>query len=697
MWGRDRRGTPAPGWRTDPVMRSARWLPLFVVLGAASGCGVDESIAPTAADASLKLSVAGDPRYLTGKVSVLFEAPEGSVSHVELDLRGKSVGVAETAPFTFEVDSTAFDDGTAELTARAVLVGSGRSAGTSLDVELSNTTPKLTVISPVDGATVIGSPTRGFTFKPVVSAADGNTIAAVWAETSNGNVDLGKGDGSVPVLLDGVGTDFPHAAVKMKIHARDAAGAETAVTIKLVPSNVKSRFEQGTGGAVAPVRSLDVLSDGRPLIGFAGSYYLLPEPSLTAKPSLVLDRVDALTRAGESLFFTTHDAEQTRETLMFSDLNGKMTSLFELDVADEATAFDPFLRTNGHVVASWVNTTTLDSHVLSYGPDGKLDFDTLYAGAPLLDQIAETPDGRLMTVSSPDTAASHVQPFDATTGATLPAWVPPGGQLVLVDGQGVIVIYYTSKIYGTPAIHLASFDSAGTPQWDELVDETYPQLVRRLPGGDVLVYLFGAGVGEPSSLKVLGKAGQTPLWTGTLDEADYLLGEAPNSTDLLVSRFNITTSSLGAMRIGESGVVAWSTPLPGNADATIQMLSDGSLLTSAPDATAKTVTNALVGADGKPAWSATFPGEKVLGVIEVDDLLLFAASSGDMAPFRFEARRRATGDLGWRYLEGPSRQVFGRWVMARSKPWDTVFSSLVLAKTGQTGLTHTTVTLGFVP
>jgi hypothetical protein len=678
-------------------MRSTRWLPGLLVLLAASGCAVDEPIAPTAAASSLKLSVAGDPQYLTGQVTVLFEAPEGSVSHVELDLRGKSVGVAETAPFTFEVDSTAFADGAAELTARAVLVGSGATEGASLDVELSNAAPKLTVVSPADGSTVIGSASRGFTVKPVVTAVDGNTVASVWAETSNGNVDLGKGDGSVPVTLDGVGTDFPHPAVKLKIHARDATGAETVVTLKLIPSNVKSRFEQATAGAVAPVRSLDILGDGRPLIGFSGSYYLLSEPSLTAKPSLTLDRVDALTRSGESLFFTTHDAAQTKESLVLSDLNGKMTSLFEINVTDEATAFDPFLRSNGHVVASWVNTTTLDSHVLSYGPDGKLDFDTLFPGAPLIDQVAETPDGRLMTIATSDTDAAYVQPFDAATGATLPAWGPPGGQLVLVDGQGVILLYYTTKTYGTPAIHLASFDSAGTPQWDELVDETYPQLVRRLPGGDVLVYLFGAGVGEPSSLKVIGKAGQTPLWTGTLDEADYLVGEAPGSTDLLVSRYNTTVSTLSAMRLGESGAVTWQTELPGDADTTIQMLSDGSILASSPDATAMTVTNALLGPDGKKTWSASFPGEKVLGALEVDDQLIFAASSGDMAPFRFESRSRATGDLSWRYLEGPSREVFGRWVMARSKPWDLVFGSLVLAKMGQTGLTHTTVTLGFVP
>ena len=678
-------------------MRSTRWLPGLLALLAASGCSVDEPIAPTAAASSLKLSVAGDPQYLTGKVTVKLEAPTGSVSHVELDLRGKSVGVADAAPFTFELDSTVFPDGAAELTAKATLAGSGASAAASLDVELANTAPKLTVVSPLDGATVVGSPSRGFTIKPVVTALDGNSIASVWVDTSTGALDLGKGDGSVPVTLEGIGTDFPHAAVKVQIHARDISGAETSVTIKLTPSNVSTRFEQDTGGAVAPVRSLDVLADGRPLIGFAGSYYLLPQPSLAAKPSLTLDRVDALVRTGERLFFTTHDDASTKESLILSDLTGKMTTLFDLSLATEATAFDPFLRTTGHVIASWVNTATLDSHLLGYGPDGKLDFDTLYPGAPLLDQVAETPDGRLMTMASPDATASHVQPFDAQSGLALPAWAPPGGQLILVDGQGVVLIYYTSKSYGTPAIHLASFDAAGAPQWDELVDETYPQLVRRLPSGDVLVYLFGAGVGEPSSLKVIGKSGQTPLWTGTLDEADYLLGEAPNSTDLLVSRFNSTTSTLSAMRLGEGGAISWSTTLPGDSNATLQVLSDGSVLTSAPDAVAMTVTNALLSPEGKTTWTATFPGEKVLGAIEVDDLLLFAASSGDMTPFRFEARSRATGALSWRYLEGPSREVFGRWVMARSKPWDSVFGSLVKAKTGAAGMTYTTVTLGFVP
>ncbi len=678
-------------------MRSTRWLTGLLVLVATSGCGGDEALAPTAAASSLKLSVVGDPEYLTGKVDVLFDAPKGSVSHVELDLRGQQIGVAATAPFTFTVDSAAFADGAAELTAKVILAGSGANAKASLEVELSNTPPKLAVISPVDGATVIGSPSRGFTVSPVVSALDGNTIAEVWAETASGNVDLGKGDGSIPVPLDGVGTDFPQAAVKLKIHARDATGAESTVTVKVVPSNVKSRFEQDTGGAVAPVRSLDILSDGRPLIGFAGSYYLLPQPSLTEKPSLTLDNVDALVRSGESLFFTTHDAAQTKETLMFSDLNGKMTSLFDLSLADQSTAFDPFLRKNGHVVASWVSTATLDSHVLGYGPDGKLDFDTLLPAAPLLDQIAETPEGHLVTMASPDAVASHVQPFDGTTGAALPAWAPPGGQIVLVDGQGVVLLYYTTQTYGTPTIHVASFNPAGVPQWDALVNETYPQLVRRLPNGDVLAYLFGAGVGEPSSLTVLGKSGQTPLWTGTLDEADYLLGEAPGSTDLLVSRFNTTTSTLSATRLGADGTIAWSTKLPGDSNATLQMLSDGSVLTSAPDAGAQTITNVLVDAGGKTAWSATFPGEKVLGAIEVDDLLIFASGSGDMTPFRFEARSRKTGDLSWRYLEGPSREVFGRWVMARSKPWDTVFGSLVTAKAAPSGMTYTTVTLGFVP
>ena len=678
-------------------MRSTRWLSGLLALLAASGCGADEPIAPTAAASALKLSVAGDPAYLTGTVNVLFEAPRGSVSHVELDLRGKAVGTADAAPFTFTLDSTAFDDGAAELTATAVLAGSGASAATSLDVELSNNAPKLAIVSPVDGATVIGSPSRGFSIKPIVSAVDGNRITSLWAETSTGNVDLGKGDGSIPVALDGLGTDFPHAAVKVTVHARDATGAESTASVKVVPSNVKSRFEHGTAGAVAPLGSIDVLSDGRPLLGLAGSYYLLPEPSLTVKPSLTLDRVDALTRSGESLFFTTHDAAQTKESFVRSDLSGNLTTLFDLALVDEATAFDPFLRSSGHVVASWVSTTTLDSHVLSYGPDGKLDFDTLYPASPLLDQIAETPDGRLMTIASVDPLVSHVQPFDGATGAALPAWAPPGGQFVLVDGQGAVVLYYTTKTYGTPAIHLASFDPAGAPQWDALVDETYPQLVRRLPSGDVLVYLFGAGVGEPSSLRVLGKSGQTALWTGTLDSADYLLGEAPGSKDLLLNRYNTSTFTLSAMRIGEDGAIAWSTPLPGDANSAVQMLSDGSVLDSAPDVNTMTVKNTLLGPDGKAVWSATFPGEKVLGAIEADNLLILAASGGDMAPFRFEARSRATGELRWRHTEGPSPEAFGRWTMAYSKPWDTMFTSLVRAKTGSTGTTYTTVTLGFVP
>lgn len=678
-------------------MRSTRWLPGVLVLVAASGCSLDEAITPTPTAATLKLSVAGNPQYLTGKVTVLFEAPAGSVSHVELDLRGAKVGAAESAPFSFELDSAAFADGAAELTAKAVLTGSGASMGAALDVELANAAPKLTITSPADGATVIGSPSQGFTIKPVVSAVDGNHVAAVWAETSKGSVDLGKGDGSIPVVLDGVGTDFPHAAVPLTIHARDATGAEAAVTIKLVPSNVKVRFEQATGGAVAPLASLDVLSDGRPLLGFASSYYLLPEPSVTAKPSLVLDRVDALTRTSEGLFFTARDAAQTTESLIFTTLKGEKKTLFELSSENQSMAFDPFLRASGHIYASWVNTDTLESHVLGYGPDGKLSFDTLHASSPLLDQVAETPDGRLLTVAAPETSVSFVQPFDATTGAEQAAWAPPGGQFVLVDAQGVVLIYYTSKAYGTPAIHLASFDPSGVLQWDELVDETYPQLVRRQPGGDVLVYLFGAGVGVPSSLTLIGKAGQQALWTSTLDSSDYLLGEVPGSGDLLVSRFNSTTSTLSAMRLAPSGKVAWGTAVPGDANTTTQLLSDGAVLSSAPDAAAKTVTNALVTPDGKLAWSATFPGEKVLGAVEADDLLIFASSGGDLTPFRFEARQRATGALSWRHLEGPSPDVFGRWVMGRSKPWDAVFGSLVRAKKDGTAMTYTTVTLGFVP
>ena len=62
-------------------MRSTRWLPGLLALLAASGCNVDEPIAPTAAASSLKLSVAGDPQYLTGKVTVKLDAPPGSVLH----------------------------------------------------------------------------------------------------------------------------------------------------------------------------------------------------------------------------------------------------------------------------------------------------------------------------------------------------------------------------------------------------------------------------------------------------------------------------------------------------------------------------------------------------------------------------------------------------------------------------------------
>ena len=557
---------------------------------------------------------------------------------------------------------------------------------------------KLMVTSPLDGSTAIGSPSRGFTIKPVVTAAGGNSIASVWADTGKGRVDLGKADGSIPLVLEGVGTDFPHAAVKVTIHARDTRGAEASTTIEVVPSNVKVRFEQATGNVVAPVASLDVLGDGRPLLGFAGSYYLLPEPSVTAKPSLVLDRVDSLTRSGDSLFFTTHDDPLTKESLRFSNLkSGETTTLFDISPESEATAFDPFVHSSGRVYASWGSNSTLESHVLGYDRDGKLDFETVHAGSLLLDQVAETSDGRLLTVAAPDTALGYVLPFDATTGAEQPGWSPPGGQFVIVDTKGVVLTYYTSQLYGTPAIHLASFDLSGTLLWDEIVDETYPQLVRRLPSGDVLVYLFGAGAGVPSSLKVLGKAGQVPLWTGTLEEKNYFVGEVPGSSDIVVSRYNTTTSKPSALRIGANGAVAWSTPLPGDANTAIQLLSDGSVLASAPNVNAKTVTSALVGPDGKPTWSVTFPGTKVLGAIEAEDLLILATGGGDMASFRFEARRRTTGELSWRHLEGPSPDVFGRWVMARSQPWDVVLSSLVRAKSEPVGTRFTTVTLGFVP
>jgi hypothetical protein len=679
-------------------MRSARWLPHLFALLAAAGCTVDEPAAPPPDASALKLSVVGNPRYLTGKVMVLFEAPKGSVSRVELDLRGEKVDIDEAEPFAFELDSSAFADGAAQLTAQAVLAGSGKSASASLDVELANAAPKLTVVSPAEGSTVIGSPSRGFTIYPVVTAADGNSVTSVWADSAKGPVDLGKADGSIPLLLEGVGTDFPHAKVLVTLHARDTSGAESATTVSVIPSTVKVRFEQPTGDTAAPASSLSVLNDGRPLIGFAGSYYLLPEPSLTAKPNLVLNRVDALTRSGDRLFFTTHDQEMVTESLRLANvMTGETTTLFDIPIASQVTAFDPFLHSSGRVYASWVDTNTLESHVLGYAADGKLAFETVHQGSRLLDQVAETPDGRLMTLAEPDTAVSFVQPFDATTGAELPAWAPPGGQFVLVDGQGVVVVYYTSKTYGTPAIHVASFDLTGTLQWDEIVDETFPQLVRRLPNGDVLTYLFGAGAGVPSSLTVLGKSGQTPLWTGTLQETDYLIGEAPGSSDLLVSRYNTTTSTLTEIRLTASGAIAWSAPLPGDANATIQLLSDGSVLASAANVGAKTITNALVGSDGKPAWTATFPGQKVLGAIEAEDLLLFAAGGGDMAPFRFEARKRTTGELSWRHLEGPSPDVFGRWVMARSKPWDVVLSSMVRAKKEGTSLSYTTVTLGFVP
>src|SRR6478672_1570773 len=108
-------------------MRSTRRWPLLVAFLAASGCTADETSAPPPDDAALKLSVVGNPRYLTGKVTVLLEAPQGAVSHVELDLRGQKVATDEDEPFSFELDSTAFEDGAAELTAKATLAGSGKS------------------------------------------------------------------------------------------------------------------------------------------------------------------------------------------------------------------------------------------------------------------------------------------------------------------------------------------------------------------------------------------------------------------------------------------------------------------------------------------------------------------------------------------------------------------------------------------
>lgn len=681
-------------------MRRARWLLSgWVLAGALSalGCGGDEVVNPSPIEGALSLRVRGNPAYLTGKVVIEAEAsPLDAFRSVELRVGGVNVAVAEAPPFAFELDTTAYADGYALLDATGIPDAPSAPVSASLGVEMANQPPALTLASPVSGATLIGSPSKGFSVKPVVAASDGNGIAAIWAEAGGEPIDLGLGDGTVEVPLASVGVEFPHAAVPITIHARDNTGAESVAVAEVVPSNVRVRFERKTGFAMDLLNRVDVLDDGRPLLHLGSSVYLLPEPTIPAEPSLTLKNVGDFLRHGSELFYfasSTGGADFMRALL-----GGGSEELFGLSQQGKQLASGgPFVHASGRVIVAWQDIAAGESHLLAFEPDGTPVFDTVVPGLLLLYEAGFAPDGRILgAVTLPD-GEGIIQPFDGDTGAPLPAYGPGSGQIMLADDQGVVFVFSTSTTYGAPEAHFAEIGFAtGEPMWDELVGSALPQLVRRSPEGGILTFLFGA----PSTLQLLGEGAAQTLWAGGLDKQDVLVGTLPGTSEMVVARFNGTTSLVSAFLLHPDGSLGWSTPLPGGPGYRAQLLSDGSLaFASAPLSLgdAPTVAFTLVGPDGQPRWSETLEALAVLGVAEVGDLVILPCNRGSMKPFSYEARDRATGKLVWRYREGASPPLFQLQTMKASAPWGVLFAPLILSEPDPVGMKNTSVVLGFVP
>jgi hypothetical protein len=597
-----------------------------------AGCAVDEQLDPLPS-----LHLEAPPAPLHGAATIRVEATPTHAFHgVELSLRGARLGVALAPPFDFTFDAATLAEGAATLLATGVLARTGEALTAEAEVVIENGGPALDVVFPRPLDVIRGSPADGFSFAPIVTAADGNGVAHLRAEIQGDMFDLGAGDGAVTLSLLGTGTDFPGPLTEVKLLATDALGATTTRTVQVAASNL---------ALLAPlpddlgVVDLQALPDGAVIARLAFNVAALLTGSGLAAPLVAVPDGDAgpVARTGEAAFFFRPDATGLR----FLRLAGgaPATTLFQLDGATETRAFGPIALASGHVAVGRIDHLTQVTRLAVFAADGSalLDAPLDLPGPVDADWVHEGPDGALLL--SPSLSLGLV-PVDPATGLVGPVWPSPSTPVERADRECLITLETSALPGQPPSAHLRAFTSLTGPA---LWDLELPELGNPLPAsGCRLLMLTNDLTG--AVIQRLGAEGIEAVWSTPPGEIAWLTAppETPPPTLLVIS------DSLGGQRltaIQGDGTEAWTTPLDASIDRTVAVGPDARLLVGHRADHQRVLI--LAGPDGV-RWTAGSTIDLVQDIAASgDDVALTGLTATQTAVV--ETYTLATGAPGFRY------------------------------------------------
>lgn len=644
---------------------------------------------------------------------VVDASPPAAFHGVELSLGDASIGAALVPPFTFSVDTTAFDDGEVDLVAVGVVALTAEQLRVTAPVEIANTGPALEVVSPVDGASILGSAPSGFELAPVVEAQDPNGVASLTVTIAGEETSLGAADGTVSVALPDSDIDFPHAPVDLVFEATDRFGNASTKTIAVTPSILAMRFERAFGSGLPMLSHMTVADSGALVCQVGknsstgdGSLYVIAQPDQAEHPALVAETPApgpaALT--GDSLYYFGWTSSVT--TFTRATLSGEVTSLFELGGSSyQQPSVHPFRLDDGRVLGAWVEPGIPATHLFVYQPDGALELEVVHAPLTITSSKALPLAGRVVFVAAPSFGGTGgVYAADTTTGALSGPWALPSGdaiqELVAADPLGVLALGMVPGNNGPPDTSLAFFEPlGGKPEWEHPLGGTYPSWAKVEANSVARVFAFGSSQDARSELALYSSSGKTTLWQGGAGAHESALGPIDEMTLALIGMN--PDQSFGLIALSLDGAEQWREPLARAYLDRQQVLSDGSIVvTSLSDwSTAVDVALQRFDKNGELVWDDVLPCRGVGGFLEHDGVLLVQYVTADSSATVYEARDLASGDVRWRFREPSPANTGGIVsVMIYSPAWGLFLGPAPSAvDVGAGAMSNNAVVLGLVP
>lgn len=662
-------------------MRSAR--PLVCLAIFVAGCANDPTIPitsmtpPLPVPPSLMIRLDQPPSRVEGlvRIEVATDTPE-SFFGLELRLGDTVVKNFKQPPFVTTLKSETFSDGHVVLRATGILIDSAKPIEASLDVELANFPPIIELNSPINGDIVTGSPSKGFSVAPILKAADGNGIVALWGDAGQGIVDLGPGDGSVLLPLQ-TGTEFPHDPVTITLFAQDGSGDVSQIEAMLTPTNTVMRLDAPVPGG--QINRAEAWANGAVAIdlgsnmGYPGGVYTMTKPAVPAMTTLSLSGSHIYARNGEQLILETGSSNGIH--LQRADIaTGNVADLLSLQYdfnAKQAMGFKPIFHSSGRIYSSWIKFDTFDTHLLAFEADGSKRFDMVFPGITISGTPTEQSDGQLWAVLGPSQSppSSHwFQRIDATTGALLlPAWAAPAGSILHQDAIGVVTAGSTNGPPWAVTVTRRMWPN-GTVVWSHEVGNGSLMYSQWVPPDSIHVLIIDTSSGGSGSKWVrAGANGTQVLWNAPPNTMVSPTIHKADASSIYVNLYNTSTTASSFGRLLQDGTLTWT-----RKGHTLSVLSNGDVISL--DGT----DLQCVSIEGTIRWTKPLTsGANVRTVVPYDNLILLGYDTGEGMPFYYEALDGQTGERRWRYGEGPASASYARGTVIPVTPWGAVLTTIV--------------------